>query len=76
MSLIFLNTVLVLCCQFTTINHSLALAYPNISLRKKIDKMKKWNDWSDSVNDSCVALCILYESSVVRAFISNVGDLN
>lgn len=44
--------------------------------QEKVDKMKKWNDWSDNVNDSCVAIYILCESSVVRAFISSVGDLN
>lgn len=41
-----------------------------------MDKIrKKGKDWSDNVNDGCVAISILCETSVVKAFSLIVGDL-
>lgn len=43
----------------------------------KVEKIKKkGKDWTDDVNDSCVALSILCESAHARMFSSDVGDLS
>lgn len=49
---------------------------PKQQLSEKVETIqKKGKDWTDYVNDSCVALSILCESSRAGMVGSDVGDL-